>query len=302
MSAPQQLRARLRLLIESGALPSSACGQSFLRFIEPLLAAQVITRERSGGGRKLVVQDGPALERWFHDRFPLAEPPSGSARVSALAQFRDTKALRGDTGCTVLVRCWSESALSRHGQPVRADTATQTHGVFSFVLDPATDYHVAASCAAIENPALLFSFETLGLTQDLPLALYAGGRMSSRVLAWLASQDASDFRLVHFPDYDPVGLTEFLRVRSVLGARAALYVPNNLAAGFARLGNPDLLRKKMSQKLLQNLRASAEPEVARVVELIDRHNAGLEQEALLLLKEDQNSGHKMEEAQTSAPE
>jgi len=43
-----------------------------------------------------------------------------------------------------------------------------------------------------------------------------------------------------------------------------------------------LLKKVNSQAMLARLRRSELPSVSRVVELIDRHNAGLEQEALLL--------------------
>jgi hypothetical protein len=43
-----------------------------------------------------------------------------------------------------------------------------------------------------------------------------------------------------------------------------------------------LVEKRKSQAMLAQLRKSQSAEVRHVVELIDRHNAGLEQEALFL--------------------
>jgi hypothetical protein len=84
------------------------------------------------------------------------------------------------------------------------------------------------------------------------------------------------------PDYDPVGLSEFGRVHASLGQRSRLHLPSDLDARFERFSNRDLLKKLNSQAMLAQLRRSELPDVQRVVGLIDRHNAGLEQEALLI--------------------
>jgi hypothetical protein len=88
--------------------------------------------------------------------------------------------------------------------------------------------------------------------------------------------------ILHLPDYDPVGLSEFGRVHARLGHRAGLYLPPDLEARFDRFSNGDLLKNLNSQATLAQLRRSELPAIRRVIELIDRHNAGLEQEALLI--------------------
>ena len=93
---------------------------------------------------------------------------------------------------------------------------------------------------------------------------------------------APDFTLLHLPDYDPVGLSEFARFRARLGKRARLHMPDDLPARFERFCNRSLLAKTSSRAVLANLRRSSVPEIRQVLELIGRHNAGLEQEALLL--------------------
>jgi hypothetical protein len=87
-------------------------------------------------------------------------------------------------------------------------------------------------------------------------------------------------RVLHFGDYDPVGLDEYLRLREACPGRAELYLPQGLERLFARYSKPGLLRG--TEAVLRRLRDCGLPEVRRVVDLMDRHGAGLEQEALLL--------------------
>ena len=92
----------------------------------------------------------------------------------------------------------------------------------------------------------------------------------------------ANFALLHLPDYDPVGLSEFERLHLRLGNRVNLHLPADLEARFARYSNPELLKKRNSQAMLAKLRRSELPSTRRVVALMDRFNAGLEHEALLV--------------------
>jgi hypothetical protein len=122
--------------------------------------------------------------------------------------------------------------------------------------------------------------ERLNLGVDA--VIYGHGRISSRVLDWLVRTTNSKFSLLHLPDYDPSGLSEFQRLHARLGKRVALYLPSEIEARFVRFSNPDLLAKTNRQATLAQLRRSESTAFRRVVEMIDRHNAGLEQEALLI--------------------
>jgi hypothetical protein len=55
-----------------------------------------------------------------------------------------------------------------------------------------------------------------------------------------------------------------------------------LETRLARFSNRELLEKGDSQAMLAQLRRSDLPTIRRVLELIDRYSAGLEQEALLV--------------------
>jgi hypothetical protein len=61
-----------------------------------------------------------------------------------------------------------------------------------------------------------------------------------------------------------------------------LHEPADLETRFARFSNRGLLRSKHSQSMLAQLRRADSLPICLVVALIDRNNAGLEQEALLV--------------------
>jgi hypothetical protein len=135
-------------------------------------------------------------------------------------------------------------------------------------------------CALVENPALFAVAEQLNL--DVGLIIYGHGRISNRAIDWLVRMTDSSFSLLHLPDYDPVGLSEFQRLHERLGKHVVLHLPTDLKKRFHEFSNGDLLKKGNNQAMLAQLRRSDLPAIRHVIELIDRYNAGLEQEALLV--------------------
>ena len=274
-----QLASKLRLLARAGCLPSSACGAAFLRELRPLMEAGLVARERSGSGWRMVVRDGAALDDLLARRYPGSDGPD-TGRVAGVARHRDSKSVANDTPPVVLLRAWRDVLADASGRSCDAVEATRRHGVLGVVLGSTSAYRVGGTLALVENPAVFLRVEELGLGLDA--ALGVNGRVHGRVLAWLAAQAADGLRVVHLPDYDPTGLTEFHRVRDALGGRAVLHLPPDLGERFGRYASPRLLDGIQSRSMLARLRGSSLPEVRHVVELIDRHNGGLEQEALLV--------------------
>jgi hypothetical protein len=270
-----------RTLLETGSVARSACSRELLAALAPLLDSQVIVEDRAGAGRRLVVRNPQALRDFIQHHFPDVTVPEGtSSRIAGVARFRDTKAVASDLPEIVTLRAWREDALRSDGKSIGVATATAAHGVFSFLLADPARFTLHGPCALVENPAVFTQFERLQLPTRL--AIYGHGRASNRLLDWLAAQTAPDFQLLHLPDYDPVGLDEFIRLQERLGARVQLHLPKNLEGLFARHSNRELLQKTSTQSLLAKLRQCQSAEVRTVLKLIEKHNAGLEQEALLV--------------------
>ncbi|MCI0747256.1 MAG: hypothetical protein L0Y58_17770 [Verrucomicrobia subdivision 3 bacterium] len=281
MTRDAQCKAKLQTLLADGSLPASGCGRAVLDFISPLFDGGVVAWRRSGGGRRLVVSDTNALRDFCATRFPEVELPSGAeSRVAGVGRFRDSKATSNTQPEIISVRVWRNDALVKNGSSAGAAEATATHGLFSFPLTRDCPYQLRGEWALVENPAVFDAFEKLHLNADA--VLYGHGRISNRTLDWIVRTTNAGFRLLHLPDYDPVGLSEFVRLRSRLSERVVFHLPTDLGTRFARFSKRKLLAKRKSQAMLARLRKSGSCEIRQVVELIDRHNAGLEQEALLL--------------------
>jgi hypothetical protein len=281
MTTEESLAARIFQLLAQGKAARSRCGDSLIELLQPLVQGGVIVEERFGAGRCLVVRDPGALQAFARARFPNAATPEGAAgRIAGVARFRDSKALASDTAQIVCVRAWRNDALTKNGQPTEAAPATAQHGAFSFLLCPGSAYALSGTCALAENPVVFTEFERLQLPAGL--VIYGQGRISNRLLNWLAGMTSPQFNLLHLPDYDPVGLSEFQRLYGRLGKRVHLYIPADFGERFLRFSNPSLLAHPNSRALLAGLRRTGALEIRPVLQLIDQHNAGLEQEALLV--------------------
>ncbi|PYU29862.1 MAG: hypothetical protein DMG31_15725 [Acidobacteria bacterium] len=280
MNAKERILARMMSLLVEGGLPKTTCSDSLVRTLQPLIDAGVVVEQRSGSGRRLVLLDNTALRQFIGHFFP--DTPINDdemSRTAGVARFRDSKTFTSNTPEILSVRAWSEQALLKDGKPVGAALASSEHGVFSFLLSGR--YAMRGSCAVVENPAVFTQFERLHLPADLVIWSHRG-RISRRLIEWLESNATPDFSLIHLPDYDPVGMDEFTRLRTRLGARVRLYFPDDLPERFSRLSNHSILKKPNNRTLLANLRRTKLVEVRRVIALIDSNNACLEQEALLL--------------------
>jgi hypothetical protein len=131
--------------------------------------------------------------------------------------------------------------------------------------------------AAVENWECFLRFEEMGVSA--PLACFAAGRMSNRMLQWLSRTAQPGNPVIVCPDYDPVGLSEFMRVRRQCGEAARLHVPEGIDDLFARYGNKSLYQR--SAGVLENLPADMPPPAKGIARLIEETGTGLEQEALI---------------------
>lgn len=280
MIADENILAQIETLLLSGSIPRSASSRGLLKVLKPLLDAGVVVEKRSGAGRRLEVSNFAALRSFKDKHYPQITLPEGlSTRVAGVARFRESKSFRNDTPEIVTLRAWTEGALLKRGELTEAVRLTKEHGVFSFLADECSLYSLNGCCALVENPAVFTRFEKLGVPMDLAILVH--GKISNRLLEWLSGM--ANLSCFHFPDYDPVGLTDFERLRKALGFRVHIYIPSDLAQRFARFSNQSLLKTENTRASLAKLgNAAQQLETRQILDLITRHNAVLEQEALLL--------------------
>ena len=273
----------LAQLLEEGSVPWSSISGRQRDRLQPLRDAGVLAVERAGGGRCLVVQNRKVVRRFAEKEYPAgldaareADEDGNLPASDAALHFRDAK--RGSAGSEVILfRGKRGTEIRRNGTSIPIGELTQSAGVGAALLDSNATLTADRPLAVVENQEAFLRFDELGTVAEL--ACFAGGRLSNRMLEWLASLEVEPGRIIHCPDYDPVGLSEFQRLRDICGDGVQLFWPDGLEPMIEKYGKADLYRD--SAELLDGLSGSSHSEVQKLLALLKRHGQGLEQEILL---------------------
>lgn len=275
------LAKHLAALSGSSSLPaSSISGRDRLR-LQSLFDAGVIEEVRSGAGRRIVVTNQAALQDFIHSLYPSGlEGVKGDlpVRSRAVAELRNSKRATGKSPTTLLIRGFNLCTLHKNGSQLPVAEWTESAGVAALCLDSMEGWQYQGTLALVENLETFWHIEKI--TPCVDMAIYAEGRIGTDVLDWLSSPGMITTRVIHFPDYDPVGMDELLRIKSACPERTELYRPPDLETLFARFGKAQLLQDSVA--ILARLRKSTDTDVRYVVGLMDQYGVGLEQEGLLI--------------------
>ena len=199
-------------------------------------------------------------------------------RSEAIALFKDAKRARITTAEPLLIRAVSQSSANCEKKSIDLYRTTQLTGAVCLLIDEKHQWGLNSTIAIIENLEAFLHFELLKTGANT--AVYAAGRLSDRIITWLASENMHQCRYIHCGDYDPVGLDEFRRLHGKLGHRVKLHLPSNIETLFKHYGKHDLL--KDSTPILARLRNTKNSQIQQLVKIMDETGCGLEQEALLL--------------------
>lgn len=265
-------------------LPVSGVPVTCVPALTALETCGALGRRSAGRGEVVWVSHQGAFELYLTRHFPLGIEEAGDPpddRVSGVRLFGDAKtAARGRfEGVFIRSHKPETSLVSGDGVRLHVGELTAAAGVAALTLDAARRWSFSGTVAVVENAEPFWQYE-----RELPevdLAVFASGRLSERVLVWLASDDMAACRLVHWGDYDPVGCMEFIRLRERCGDRAAMHVPSRVEDLLQTFGKAALLTDQLDT-LATLRRLAAPPEVAALLEMFDRNRRGLEQEALLI--------------------
>jgi hypothetical protein len=280
----------LRRLIHQQRLAGSDLSAQARKQLRPLFAGGVLVTESSGRGEVVEVRKPEQLLAWARHTFPSFEGrwqgPGEFGRAQSIARRRSSKATGSGIGAGVLhLRAMADgrgtATVNGVNFPVRELTAQ--HGVAACLVSAATQFEFTGQTVLVENLECFLNAERI-----LPAAsifINGAGRLSDQLIACLARSTFSPAPVVHFPDYDPVGLSDYLRLKSLLGPRVVLYLPSDIERRFAALGDQRLISEKpRNRALLEKLATERWPcqESEKVFGLIKESGAGLEQECLLL--------------------
>lgn len=274
------LAERLELLLEEGSIESSRLSVAMRRRLSTLFEFRALVEEKAGGGRRVRVRDREAVERWVSASYPsglCGADPSLPARAEAVANFRDSKAGRKLTIFPRFMRGFGATVLRRASSTLPLATLTSAHDLVGVLVDLGDPWELDGTLALVENLELFMHIEAV--VPGIDAALWTIGCFDQRALRWIAGMPRC--QVLHVGDYDPIGLSEYLRVRAAMPAgRASLFVPADFEVLVATYGQTRLLERSVA--VLARVRRDAPEELKGVLSVMDRHRKALEQEALLI--------------------
>lgn len=276
----------LAALRAKGSVQSSKVRGSSLLRLRPLIDAGVLIESRAGSGKSLALLDVENFDKFVAMHYPTGlfvddlDSDSLDKRTLSLTRYRDSKMLGGLDFEIVQFKLLGNTQLRIGSHEARASALPG--GLGSFVLhdNRISEYPsptFSGRLATVENPTVFLSLPWRTLGVDLVVLTH--GRMSRRMISWLSSVDMQCATITHFGDYDPVGLSEFLRLHEHIGERAAFFIPPNVDELFKRFSKRELLTR--SSRLLPRLEQSVHPEVRRLLSLMRSNSGGLEHESLI---------------------
>jgi len=273
----------LRQLLVEHSVAESRLSAGCRRELQPFFDSGALEQRRAGAGSRVVVVDAAAiagmLAHYTPDSAEAVAPLSG--RAQAVRMFRNSHRVNADTPLTLLLRAPGAGAILTKPQ-LELDISAQTraYGVAALATVASDQWYCPAALALVENEEAFYFAERLPQVAANTVFIYYSGHISDKLAQWLSAQPRTPQLLV-YPDYDPVGLHNYERMRRLLAdiTPVQLVLPADFEALLARYGRPELLREQ--RQYLPTLQQSPEPLVHSVIELLQRHGCGLEQEALL---------------------
>ncbi len=242
-----------------------------------------VRKKLVGRANRIQIANRVAFDRFLKSRFPLGidtELNDVFDRAGAIIAFGDAKAVRQGAEEGIFVRS------VRPGVKIRCDDGeivvpvgklSSDAGGAALSLTIGRIWTFSGSVAVIENAETFWRYEKV--LPEVDLAVYASGSMSGRLLAWLGSPAMASCLFMHWGDYDPRGVEEYLRLLEACPDRVDSFVPKNIEA-LMKYGNRKLWLKQ--SKHLERLRKqSVNPHVRLMLDLFDKHRVCLEQEVLL---------------------
>ncbi len=265
------------------ALPIS-CTNLLLR-LQTCGAVQIVPGVQ---GKRLRVANAEAFEKIVRTATPQGLESLDtllSSRADAVDQFGDAKAIRAGNVQGIFIRSIKPNIFIRRAgssEAVDVTAMTRIAGGAALMLRDGMEWSFEGTIATIENEEAFWSHDLI--LPEIDLAVYVRGKMSNRLLRWLATAPMASCLITHWGDYDPIGVLEYMRLRSACSGRVHLHVPDDLEKLIARYGKRSLVRADKQVQALCSLRELTDDTIIkRFVQIFDELGKGVEQEILLAL-------------------
>lgn len=286
MILDRTLRAALLKLHGQAALPVSqftvAQRSALDRFARQTGA---VTCQRQGRGDVYRVSDPQLFEVHLSALSPKVEMQTTHdlpVRAQHIAHARDSKAGSHQHDCYYpLLKAVGDQVLWRQGTDATElplSKLTRDFGATSLQIEADDAWQTGQPLWLVENQALFDRTDWLPAGTQATL-LYYGGQLDGRLLAWLARHPRASC-VVHFPDYDGVGLANFARLYMLLGEGCVFWLMPGWQGKLARYGSQRLWQDTFAE--FSRAVSQLPDDLAALTRYMRQSGLALEQEAVWL--------------------
>ena len=270
-------------LRDKGSIPCSVVSRAGMKKLQPLIDANVLSVRARGRGGVLHLESMEHLLQAIDSNYPSGLEQTevvDSSRGSAVLWRRDSKKRSERSAIPVLLKGLGNVRLLSGDASKTMDVSelTSSFGVAALMLrKDKMDIEYSGKIATVENLEVFTEFHRI--CKEDTLVVYTGGRASGLLVSWLSSSGMAAAAVTHYGDYDPVGLSEYLRIKEGRSGPTNLFIPVNLETLVDKYGSTELLEK--SSNLIPGLRECSDSSATQVLSILMRKNKALEQEILL---------------------
>lgn len=225
----------------------------------------IIRYDSASVGGSYVVDSVGELEIYFRDKFP-SDLKSETTSVSNVKTFSNSKARKRQSQRVIFVRGNNEVIVN--GQKVNLKNSTTDFGIFSAMLQSL----VVEKICFVENLDCFLMAEQI-IPTDYTL-IHSYGRLGANTLKLITAKE-----VMHFPDYDFIGLKEYLLLKEVFPL-STLFFPSNYDELYKKYARSIKTKNGREQKPSAKVLNSNDVFVVKIREQIFESKRFLEQQAL----------------------
>lgn len=288
------LRDALRKLLNSRTedIPSSQFTPAQTKALDEFRTRTgAIATQRKGRGVTYRIMDRTVLLQHSREASPLRPDAINSRvpnRAANIGRSRSSKhgAHRHDAYYLLLRAPHPCPWRSDSGKEIDLGRLTEQQGAGVITVGGNSDqsWHTDADLWLVENQALFNQLDWLPNPERATVACYSG-HLRTTLIDWLAARPRAR-RLFLFPDYDGVGLQNYLRITQRIGRDVQFWLMPDFAERLERFGNNALWQATAAE--FHSAVAALQPQLSEnpgMRELVQRMQAlgrALEQEAIWL--------------------
>ncbi len=264
-------------LLESGTLAASGVPKAAKAEIGHFEDVGFIQLQKSGAGARYIIINKEAVYGLLQATGYHGEPGRLTAKARAVALQGDAHKGR-DEAMLLMLSSAGHAEWSNGENTIDIASHVAQFGISSMVVRPGDQWHTKQPVGLVENldPVIYATqyFEKVGFQGSL---IYYSGWLSEKFLDWLTEIKRAPSYVI-FPDYDIVGITNYLRAQNRVGNSLSIYIPDNIDELLQRFG-----KKLVSKASRAPIELSGDSEAIQLYHTLLETGRVLDQESLLLL-------------------